>query len=84
MEQRIGETPMETNRHVLDLDSQDLTLIENAIRGEIDTLVYENFTLSAENAPANCRKIHALEELLGKLHSSKAKRRSTNLSLGLG
>ncbi|HWP00650.1 MAG TPA: hypothetical protein VNL74_08505 [Methylococcus sp.] len=75
---------METNRHILDLDSQDITLIEHAIRDEIDALVYENFTLSAENAPANCRKIHALEELLGKLHSSRPERRSTNLGLSLG
>lgn len=75
---------MEMNRHILDLDSREVTLIEHALQGEIDALAYENFTLSAENAPANRRKIHALEELLGRLGSPRPERRSIGLGLSLG
>jgi hypothetical protein len=75
---------MEMNRQILDLDSQDITLIEHAIRDEIDVLAYENFTLSAENVPANRRKIRALEELLGRLHSQRPERQNAGLCVRLG
>jgi hypothetical protein len=53
------------------LNTKDIALIEEALREEVAILAHENFTFVAGSAKANDRKIHALEELLGKLHNQK-------------
>jgi len=53
------------------LNTKDIALIEDALRVQIAELAHENFTFIAGNAQANDRKIHVLQDLLGKLHNQK-------------